>query len=98
MQASTSPPFTPLTSLLQTSVKFKSVCQANGDLGPVLSEQMAVAPPMVSQAASTRTKLLSFIICFMLRSSQRHQLSRSHCSFIAKAFIMQRNSKCLGEY
>lgn len=30
---------------------------------PVLSEQMAVAPPMVSQAASTRTKLLSFIIC-----------------------------------
>jgi hypothetical protein len=29
---------------------------------PVLSEQMAVAPPMVSQAASTRTKLLSFII------------------------------------
>ena len=36
---------------------------------PVLSEQMAVAPPIVSQAARTRTKLLSFIICFMLRSS-----------------------------
>ena len=63
--------------------------------GPVLSEQMAVAPPMVSQAASTRTKLLSFIICFMLRSSQRHQLSRSYCSFKAKAFIKQRDSKCL---
>ena len=45
--------------------------------GPVLSEQMAVAPPMVSQAARTRTKLLSFIICFMLHSSQRHWLSRS---------------------
>lgn len=28
---------------------------------PVLSEQMAEAPPMVSQAASTRTKLLSCI-------------------------------------
>lgn len=26
---------------------------------PVLSEQIAVAPPIVSQAASTRTKLLS---------------------------------------
>ena len=33
---------------------------------PTLSEQMAVAPPIVSQAASTRTKLLSFIIFFML--------------------------------
>mmetsp|Transcript_18102 Transcript_18102/g.45570 ORF Transcript_18102/g.45570 Transcript_18102/m.45570 type:complete len:242 (-) Transcript_18102:610-1335(-) len=32
---------------------------------PVLSEQMAVAPPMVSHADSTRTKLLSFIIFFM---------------------------------
>mmetsp|Transcript_211 Transcript_211/g.230 ORF Transcript_211/g.230 Transcript_211/m.230 type:complete len:214 (+) Transcript_211:727-1368(+) len=32
---------------------------------PVLSEQMAVAPPMVSQAANTRTKLLSFIIFFI---------------------------------
>ena len=33
---------------------------------PVLSEQIAVAPPMVSHAASTRTKLLSCIIFFML--------------------------------
>lgn len=33
---------------------------------PTLSEQMAVAPPIVSQAANTRTKLLSFIIFFML--------------------------------
>jgi len=32
---------------------------------PVLSEQMAVAPPIVSQAARTRTKLLSFIILRM---------------------------------
>ena len=63
--------------------------------GPVLSEQMAVAPPMVSQAASTRTKLLSFIICFMLRSRQQHQLSRSHCSFKAEAFTMQRHCERL---
>lgn len=37
---------------------------------PVLSEQMAVAPPMVSQAASTLTKLLSFIIFFILHTQQ----------------------------
>ena len=37
---------------------------------PVLSEQMAVAPPMVSQAAMTRTKLLSFIIFFMLYAKE----------------------------
>ena len=39
-------------------------------LSPVLSEQIAVAPPIVSQAASTRTKLLSFIICFMLHNGR----------------------------
>mmetsp|Transcript_10584 Transcript_10584/g.65121 ORF Transcript_10584/g.65121 Transcript_10584/m.65121 type:complete len:233 (+) Transcript_10584:2930-3628(+) len=32
---------------------------------PVLSEQITVAPPMVSHAARARTKLLSFIIFFM---------------------------------
>mmetsp|Transcript_4769 Transcript_4769/g.13708 ORF Transcript_4769/g.13708 Transcript_4769/m.13708 type:complete len:259 (+) Transcript_4769:3629-4405(+) len=37
---------------------------------PVLSEQMADAPPMVSQAASTRTKLLSFIIFFMEKARE----------------------------
>ena len=44
---------------------------------PVLSEQMAVAPPMVSQAASTRTKLLSFIICFMLHNTEAWRVSPS---------------------
>ena len=34
---------------------------------PVLSEQMVVAPPMVSHAASTRTKLASRIILRMLQ-------------------------------
>ena len=31
---------------------------------PVLSEQIAVAPPIVSHAAKTRTKLLSRIIFY----------------------------------
>ena len=37
---------------------------------PVLSEQIVVAPPMVSQAASTRTKLASRIILRMLQKEE----------------------------
>lgn len=44
------------------------VCQG---VSPVLSEQIAVAPPMVSQAASTLTKLLSFIIFFILHRNRK---------------------------
>ena len=46
---------------------------------PVLSEQIVVAPPMVSHAASTRTKLLSFIIFFMLRRQGQPRVSCSAC-------------------
>lgn len=44
---------------------------------PVLSEQMAVAPPIVSHAANTRTKLLSRIIfCAMARSEDQSMAGR----------------------
>ena len=43
---------------------------AGAGSAPVLSEQMAVAPPMVSHAARWRTKLLSRIIFFMLYASE----------------------------
>ena len=41
------------------------VQHSSGGLAPVLSEQMVVAPPIVSHAARCLTKLLSFIIFFM---------------------------------
>ena len=53
---------------------------------PVLSEQMAVAPPMVSHAARTRTKLLSFIILRMeYACTPPDQLSGSPPGFLRAA-------------
>ncbi len=63
---------------------------------PVLSEQMAVAPPIVSQAASTRTKLLSFIICFMLHvSTSRSGICSSHGANLATCLITCRTQAFL---
>ena len=50
---------------------------------PVLSEQMVVAPPMVSHAASTRTKLASRIILRMLRGEIAQSAMRAQSTSCA---------------